>query len=187
MCRFGTPFVVKEITNGMLSNRPEIVSDCAGLMDWIPIQLNDETRAAFERLVELTRHENDKLRNRAVRSLRGKAPSLLASEFDRDVKMTTPIGWTSPHERHAVDVTGAACDSTLRRTGEFHRSRFVLPVTGADVPELHPLASAGRASRRQSARLEKYWRIMKLRLKKGLDVLCSLHYKNAGIFDSLSH
>ncbi len=83
MCRFQTPFVVKEVTNGMLSDRPEIVSDCAALMDWIPIQLNDETRAAFERLVELTRHENEKLRNRAVRSLRGKAVKLLNPELLR--------------------------------------------------------------------------------------------------------
>ncbi len=83
MCRFQTPFVVKEVTNGMLSDRPEIVSDCAALMDWIPIQLNDETRPAFERLVELTRHENEKLRNRAVRSLRGKAVQLLNPELLR--------------------------------------------------------------------------------------------------------
>lgn len=83
MCRFRSPFVVKEVTNGMLSDRPEIVSDCAALMDWIPIQLNDETRPAFERLVELTRHENEKLRNRAVRSLRGKAVQLLNPELLR--------------------------------------------------------------------------------------------------------
>ncbi|MDP1562167.1 MAG: M56 family metallopeptidase [Pirellulaceae bacterium] len=83
MCRFQTPFVMQEISQGLLSDRPEIVSDCAGLMDWIPIELNDETRFAFDRLVELTRHEDDRIRRGATRSLASKAPQLLGPEFER--------------------------------------------------------------------------------------------------------
>jgi beta-lactamase regulating signal transducer with metallopeptidase domain/HEAT repeat protein len=83
MCRFATPIVVREIVQGIHSDRPEIVSDCAGLIDWIPVQLTEETRPAFERLVELTRHDNDELRRRAVRSLRSKAPKLLEPELAR--------------------------------------------------------------------------------------------------------
>ncbi|MFM9962446.1 MAG: M56 family metallopeptidase [Planctomycetaceae bacterium] len=83
MARFSTPLVLEAISSGLRSERPEIVSDAAALMDWVQIELNDKTRADFERLVELTHHENNQLRNRAVRSLRGKAPSLLAPEFER--------------------------------------------------------------------------------------------------------
>ena len=41
-----------------------------------------------------------------------------------DVKMTTPIGWTSPHELHAVDVTGASDVGTQTRVGRCDRGRF---------------------------------------------------------------
>ncbi|MBC7819138.1 MAG: HEAT repeat domain-containing protein, partial [Planctomycetaceae bacterium] len=83
MARFSTPLVLDAVSQGLRSDRLEIVSDAAALVDWTKFDLNDKTRADFERLVERTRHENDRLRYRAVRSLRGKAPSLLASEFAR--------------------------------------------------------------------------------------------------------
>lgn len=86
MSRFGTPFVIQAISDGLRSDRLEIVSEAAGLVDWIPIERTNATQADFDRLVELTHHENDRLRYRAVRSLRGKAPSLLETEFDRLVK-----------------------------------------------------------------------------------------------------
>ncbi len=52
-------------------------------MDWVKIELNDQTRADYELLVKLSRHENDQLRHRALRSLSGKAPQLLAPEIER--------------------------------------------------------------------------------------------------------
>jgi len=83
MAPFATPLVLQAISEGLRSDREEIVSDAAAMVDWTSFELNDNTRADFERLVELTRNKNDQLRNRAVRSLRGKAPSLLAPEFER--------------------------------------------------------------------------------------------------------
>lgn len=83
MARFSTPLVLEAISQGLNSNREEIVSDAAALVDWTNFELNDQTRADFARLVELTHHENDRLRIRAVRSLCGKAPSLLEPELNR--------------------------------------------------------------------------------------------------------
>jgi hypothetical protein len=83
MTRFSTPLVLQAISDGLKSDREEIVSDAVAMVDWSNFKLNVNTRADFERLVELTRHKNDRLRNRAVRSLRGRAPLLLAPEFER--------------------------------------------------------------------------------------------------------
>ncbi len=83
MTRFSTPLVVEAILKGLRSDRVEIVSDAVGLMRDVPLVLNDTTKPNFDLLVQFTRHENDLLRARAVRSLRSKAPSLLSPEFDR--------------------------------------------------------------------------------------------------------
>ncbi|MFN0130745.1 MAG: M56 family metallopeptidase [Verrucomicrobiales bacterium] len=83
MARFSTPLVLQTFSDGLRSERLDIVSDSAALMDWVDIEFSDETRADFQRLVELTRHEDDKLRYRATRSLGGKAPQLLAPELER--------------------------------------------------------------------------------------------------------
>jgi HEAT repeat protein len=83
MARFGTPLVIQTFCDGLQSDRLEIVSESAGLIDWVPIQRTEATQVVFDRLLELTHHENDRLRYRAVRSLRGKAPSMLGTEFDR--------------------------------------------------------------------------------------------------------
>lgn len=126
MCRFHTPFVEKEISQGLLSDRPEIVSDCAGLMDWIPIELNDETRSTFDRLVELTRHENDRVRRSATRSLASKAPQLLGPEFERlctdkvnDIREACTLALRSaPDPTHADILFKLAADAeqTIRES-----------------------------------------------------------------------
>ena len=83
MCRFSTPVVLDAISNGLRSDRLEIVSEAAALVDWCHFELNEKTREDFELLLGLTYHEQDRIRARAVRSLRGKAPQLLHLELDR--------------------------------------------------------------------------------------------------------
>jgi uncharacterized protein (TIGR03067 family) len=83
MCRFSSPIVLKALSDGLRSDRTEIVSDSAALMDWVQIELNEQTRPDFERLVELSRSEDDRMRRRAVQALGRKAMPLLAPELDR--------------------------------------------------------------------------------------------------------
>jgi beta-lactamase regulating signal transducer with metallopeptidase domain/WD40 repeat protein/HEAT repeat protein len=83
MTRFSTPLVLQALSEGLRSDRLEIVSDAAGLIDWVRIEFNDQTRADFELLVDLTRHEDDQLRRRAARTLSSKAPQLLEPELER--------------------------------------------------------------------------------------------------------
>ena len=105
MARFSTPLVLEAISQGLHSDRIEIVSDAAALVDWVKIEVNDKTRPDFARLVELTHHQNDQLRRRAVRSLRGKGPELLAPELDRLVD-------------DAVDEIRKECAYAVRNLGD---------------------------------------------------------------------
>lgn len=115
MARMSTPLVVEAFSQGLRSDRPEIVAESIRYFGWLDIKLNDQNRADFELLVEITRSEDDRLRKMAVSSLLTKAPNLLVPELSRLV--------IDPVEELRSNLTRIKPDSA---SDEFFDAMFVL-------------------------------------------------------------
>ncbi len=126
MSRFASPIVNEAVLKGLRSERLDILGDAAAFMDGASITLNDTTRPDFERLVQLTRHENDRIRRCATRSLAYKAPQLLGPEFERlctdkvkDIREACTLALRSnPDPKHADILFKLAGDAeqTIRES-----------------------------------------------------------------------
>lgn len=85
LSRFDTPAVTRAIKKGLWSDREQIVGDCASLAGghaWSRMR-GPEKDDIDARLLELTAHENDRIRRGSFRALVKRAPRLLVPHLDR--------------------------------------------------------------------------------------------------------
>jgi len=73
MARFQTPEVHAAVKRGLWSDRAEIVADSARLVDWSDMRPASRFPEVYDRLVDLTRHGDERVRSNSVRTLRDHA------------------------------------------------------------------------------------------------------------------
>ncbi len=145
LSRYDTPEVRQAIVEGLNSDRPELIGDAAYMLGFTRIANTPENRAIFQRLVELTHHQDDRIRRRAANALRCEAPALLAphlARLSRDsvarVRSECAITMQRLKDPKHADMLLALVDDEDRQVCGWAINALGDPAFRAAIPKLVP-------------------------------------------------
>jgi len=146
MARFQTPEVHAAVKRGLWSDRAEIVGDSARLVDWSDMRPASRFPEVYDRLVDLTRHDDERVRSNSVRTLRYYAGQRLIPHLKRlreeqrdDIRIECSIVMGEHPSEDFMDLLVELANDPSQRVRERALSDLGQTPYRKAVPKLAPL------------------------------------------------
>jgi len=146
MARFQTPEVHATVKRGLWSDRAELVGDSAGLVDWSGMRPASRFPEIYDRLVDLTSHDDHRVRHISVRTLRYHAGQRLIPHLKRlceeqrdDIRVECSIVMGEHPSEDFIDLLVELANDPSQRVRERALSDLGQTPYRRAVPKLAPL------------------------------------------------